>query len=470
VANFLPTINFGGLATGLDTNSLITQLMSLERRPQVLAQQSQKLEETRLGYLKEIDTKLSSLALKAASLRDVATWAKVQKATSSAEDVLTATVTGSNAPGAYTVQVTALARAQQIKQAAGGATSAGSNGDLKIQVGSGAQVTVTLTAGDTLDTVATKINGTSGIGVNASVVSGVLYLSSKTTGAANTIDVQGSLANAFKLRSNQAVTTVTAQDASVSVNGGSAVTSASNDITNAIVGVTISAKSTGTSTLTLSDFQVDADAISTKVQAFVDEYNGLLDYLRPKLAEKRVPNATTDLDRKKGALFGDSRLSNLLAQLRSAVGGTVSGQASDLASLSAVGISTGATTSSGALDPDAIAGKLDFDSAKLKEKLASRPDEVKALFTTDATGAAQGIARRVESYLTPWNQTGGIIDSRIESENSIINALKSRITAMDYRLSQRERSLRQQFAALETAVSNSQQQGSWLAGQIAQLG
>lgn len=470
MSEFLPSINFGGLASGLDTNSIISQLMSLERRPQVLAQQSQKFEETRVGYLKEIDTKLSNLSLKVAGLRDVATWAKVQTATSSDATVLTGTIAGSPAPGAYTVQVTALARGQQIKQGAGGVTSASTGGDLKISVGGGSQVTVDLLAGDNLETVATKINSATGIGVTASVASGVLYLSSKSTGAAQTIDVQGTLAGEFKLNSGQSVTTVTAQDASVAVNGGAPVSSSSNDVTNAIVGVTLTAKNTGTVTLTVSAADLDSEGLSAKVKSFVDDYNALIDYLRPKLAEKRVLKATTDADRNKGTLFGDSRLSSLLSQLRGAISGPVSGQPSDLASLSDIGISTGATTSSGALDPDRLAGKLVFDETKFKDKLKTRADDVKALFTAD-TGSdpTRGVARRLEAVLSPWTTTGGIIDSRVAGENSIIDAWKKRITAMDYRLAQRELTLRNQFTALERAISAAQTQGNWLSGQLAQL-
>ena len=52
----------------------------------------------------------------------------------------------------------------------------------------------------------------------------------------------------------------------------------------------------------------DQAAISDKVKAFVDQYNSTIDFIRTKLTEKRVPNATTDTDARKGPLFGDPQL------------------------------------------------------------------------------------------------------------------------------------------------------------------
>ena len=57
------------------------------------------------------------------------------------------------------------------------------------------------------------------------------------------------------------------------------------------------------------------------------------------------------------------------------------GRPADTEQLSEAGVSTGATTGSGALNQDAIAGKLTLDATKLTERLAANFDDVKSLFT-----------------------------------------------------------------------------------------
>ena len=56
------TIQFGGLATGLDTSSIIDQLMELERRPLSLLEKDKTWLNSRLKAFTELDTKLKSFA------------------------------------------------------------------------------------------------------------------------------------------------------------------------------------------------------------------------------------------------------------------------------------------------------------------------------------------------------------------------------------------------------------------------
>jgi len=185
-------------------------------------------------------------------------------------------------------------------------------------------------------------------------------------------------------------------------------------------------------------------------------------------------NPTTDDDRAKGVLRGDSQLDSLLNSLRSTFGDLVQGRPSDMQALSQVGLSTGKTTGSGALDQDAIEGKLTLDTTKLSDALNTRLSDVKALFS-NATGsyATEGLAQRLHRVVDPWVVGSGtstaIFDSRISSEQSIIDGLVKQQSDMDVRLNERETALRQKFTAMETALSQIQSQGNWLMGQLAQL-
>ena len=173
-------------------------------------------------------------------------------------------------------------------------------------------------------------------------------------------------------------------------------------------------------------------------------------------------------------LRGDPGLTSLLTSLRASVADVFSGRPSDTDQLSEAGVSTGATTGSGTLNQDSIAGKLTLDATKLTERLAANFDGVKSLFTS-STGSydTEGLSQRLDRFLTPWLTGDGtnapIMSSRIDASASLISDLTDQMASIDQRLSLREAALRQQFTSLETALSQIQSQGQWLSGQLAQL-
>jgi len=462
-------LQLSGLASGLDSAAIIQQLMAIERQPQVRALQQQRVEEARVTALQDIQTRLSNLSDAIDGLKDAAPWADVQTVESSSTAV-SAVRTGGAAAGAYTVSVSQLARAaQQAQQTATSAASA--TGTLTFQVGAGSAATVNLTSGDTLDTIAGRINATTDIPVYATVVNGKLVVSGKTTGAANTINVGGTLAADFGFTQ-----TLAPQDATYSLNGGADQTSASNSLTDAIVGVTLNLKATTTSAATISVGapSPDKDAITSKIQAFVDQYNSTIDFVQQKLSEKKVAQPQSDADRAKGILNGDSALTGLLSNLRKAVADVVSGRPASMSYLSQVGLTTGKTTGSGALSKDAVSGKLSLDATQLGDQLAMRFSDVKALFR-NVTGkyATEGLGQRLGGILDPWLVGSGknpsLMDSRIAGEQSEIKALKQRQAELEIRMTAKQDALKAQFAGLETALSKVQSEGNWLAGQLAHL-
>ena len=85
----------------------------------------------------------------------------------------------------------------------------------------------------------------------------------------------------------------------------------------------------------------DQSAVKSKVQAFVDQYNSTVDFIRTEVNEKRVPNATTDAAARKGPLFADTQLTGLLTSLRSMVADKTS-VTGGIKSFADIGVSTGA--------------------------------------------------------------------------------------------------------------------------------
>jgi len=462
-----PLFNIGGIASGLDTNTIIGQLLAIERQPEVRALQQQHIEEARQNALRDVNTRLTNLQTAIAGLRDVSTWGDVQSVTSSDAANLGVARTGGAAPGGYQVQVTQLARAHQVTSAA--LASAADDDELHISVGSGTAVDVAVKAGDNLDTIAAKINSASGIQVYASVVSSKLVLSGKVTGSANTISVTSDSGLDTDLGFTQSLS---ARDAKYTVDGGAVQSSASNVVTAAIPGVTLTFKGVMASaaSIVVGSPAPNTDVVQSKIQAFVDQYNSTVDFIYSKLKEQKVVNPTTDDDRAKGILKGDPGLESILTQLRGAIGNTFTGAQPDLNQLCLVGLSTGKTVGGGTISQDSIEGLLTLDSDKLSAMLTNRFSDVKKLFT-NVTGTydSEGLAQRLDDLIRPQVQTGGVLAGRIDSEGSAISDLKQRQKDIETRVALRETQLRAQFTAMETALSQSQSLMSQLSGQFAAL-
>lgn len=473
---FGPTFNFGGIASGLDTNAIVSQLMAIEGRSKTRLTQQKTVETARQTALQDIQTRLRNLRSAVAGLGDAGTWGDQQSVSSADATRVAVRRTAGAAPGGYAVQVDGLARAAQMTQGTG-VTSAAAADTLRITVGA-KTVDVVITAGDSLATIAERINGTSDTPVFASVINDKLILSGKTTGLANTITVaDGDTGNGTDLAAALGFTQTQApRNADFWVDGTHYTDRTSNIVTDVLPGleITLKATTTGTVGLTVGQPGADTDTIKAKVQAFVDQYNSTIEFIQGKLDEKKVANPTTQAEREKGLLRGDAGLSILLSRLRAGVSDVFSGRPTDLDQLSEVGITTGKSTGSGAVDPNALAGKLTLDATKLTEKLASSFGDVKALFT-NVTGAyaTEGLGQRLTDLIAPWTDGNGtdraLLASRITASQDAQKALTDRMADLDRRLALREKSLRAQFTAMETALSAAQSQSSWLSGQLSRL-
>ena len=102
-----------GLFSGIDTASLISQLLALEARPRTLAQQRiLQLQQQQSAYL-DINSKLSALRTAATTFRTQFTF-QAMGATSTDDSVLTATASRSAVPGSYSFLVDRLVSSQQM--------------------------------------------------------------------------------------------------------------------------------------------------------------------------------------------------------------------------------------------------------------------------------------------------------------------------------------------------------------------
>jgi flagellar hook-associated protein 2 len=459
--------SISGLASGIDTASLISALMTIEQRPQARIQQKLVVEQARQAAFKDTLTQLSALKTAYQSVTDPAAWADTQTVSSTDDAHVSAIRTAGAAAGAYVVAITQLARANQYT--ASGATTAAADDVLHLTVG-GTTTDVAIAAGDTLDSIASKIQGVGSSPVYASVVGGQLVISDRATGMAariSSITTDGSSGLSF-------AETQTAQDAAFTIDG-AAHTSGSNVVADAVAGLTLTLRGQTSSpaTITVGTPAVDATALQQKLTAFVGQYNTTIGFIIGKLNESVVASPQNDADRAKGVLNGDSSLQSLLSTLRNAFSDLVDGRPPGFQSLAQIGISTGRATGLGGLDSNSIDGKLVFDTTAFSNAVRSDLNNVKALFT-NATGdyATEGLAQRLNGILGPWtagSSSNGLLSTRIDGESATISSLQADSAAWTPRLALREQMLRAQFAAMETALSRAQSQSSWLDGQIAQL-
>jgi flagellar hook-associated protein 2 len=448
-------ISLGGLSSGLDTQSVIDQLMAVDRAPETRLRLKESALEARQQALSDVATRLRNLLTAAKDLGSVSTWADTQTLDVSDSSKLTATRQSGAAPGGHDITVTTLARSEQRSFA-----FAKEAGTLNL----GADTHISVSASDDGAAVADKINAAAGSPFYAVYVKDPLndptkdrlVLTRKDTGnydpAALSVDGLGW---------TSAVTVKAGVNASFSVDGGAPQESLSNVVTSAIPGLQLTLKATGTSSVTVSPPGPDNSAVKGKVQAFVDQYNSTVDFIRSELAEKRVPNATNDTDARKGPLFADTQLTGLLAQLRGLVSDKT-GVGGAIKSFGDIGVSTG-TATGGAASADALAGKLQLNATKFADALEDNRLDLKA-FLTDTTN---GISAKLTTLLDPVAKaSSGLIDVRAKQAGDEAGSIEDRIALMETRLSEKADRLKAQFTAMEQALAQSQSQQSWLSAQL----
>lgn len=332
-----------GLATGLDTEGMVKQLINAEsyrlnkyKQNQQAAQWKQEIyRNTNLDLGNFIvntkkELELSSATTSGLSLsRSIESVSWLKEAFSSNTSTATVTARGTAVPGSYSLQVNQLAKgvygasksnittdgttkvslSTQLKDIQGIGLAVGDidqfyiNGK-EIKKSDGSSLTDTSTVQDLINAV-----NSSGAGVTMSYDSnlGRFFISSNSTGADSKLQVTNdgaagavtgntlNLMNALNLSVtygdgssedfsavNSASGTYLGQDASYDFAGAVGLTSSTNQVT--VNGVTMTFAGEGSSTITVN---TNVDQIVAKVKKFFEEdYNQLLDQLNTKTTEK----------------------------------------------------------------------------------------------------------------------------------------------------------------------------------------
>lgn len=353
-----------GLVSGLDTTTIITQLMQLERQPQQRLQAKKTVAENAVKAYQQINTKMAALRDAARGLSGRDDW-KITKATSSLTDAVGVAATTGASTGSLTFTVDRLA-------AAASRASSGTVASLTTVVAAGPVtivkdgVTTNIDVGDgQLATVVQKINeSTAGVKAAAVQVAPNTYklqLTSTTTGASSAFTVSPAFTG---LGSMDAL--LTGQDAQIRVGGAApgayTVTSSTNTMTYVLPGVTLTLKKADPAVNVTVNVATDVDGLADRASKIVDAANAAITDIRALSAAGKDGNAG-------GPLSADSIVRRLEQEVLSAVGsGRFDGTTPALA-----GIEVTRT------------GTLTFTRSKFLDSYAANPTQVADLFQEKAT-------------------------------------------------------------------------------------
>jgi len=446
----------------IDVSSLVSQLVAATRAPKdsLIASQTQTVT-TEISAVGTLKGALSAFQSSLSTLDSPSTF-NAQTASSSAPSVFTATAGSTAVGGTYSVAVSQLAQAQQLvsKPFVGDGSAIVGTGTLKVSLG-GTSFNVTIgTANQTVAGIASAINSATGNpGVTATVITGTdgahLVLSSTLTGAANTIQVAetdgGTALSALSYGTGNTTNykeDSAAQDAQFSISGISH-TSASNTVSDALGGITLSllgtTPATGTGSTATLKVANDSATIETNIGAFVTAYNTLAG----SLSSLGSYDSTTGTA---GPMLGDSLLSGIQNELRSALYGVVNTGSSTYSSLASVGITTNTD------------GTLSMNGTRLQTALSAAPSAVSALFSS-----AGGVATKLNTQITAALASGGTIDTRSTTLVKQENSLSAQTADLNSQMTALTASLTQQYASLNTLLSSLQTTSAYLTQQFAAL-
>ena len=394
-------IRFGGMASGLDTESLVKQLVSAEKtRVDKFTQQKiwkqwqqtayNETNKTMANFILDTRKNLgltrttSTGALVSGSINTV-DW--VKKASSSNDTAFEVKATASAPAGVSTLKVEALATGANVSSTSNisdtitkasditGLTFTDGKAEISINGKS-----IVLAEDDTLNQISQKIRAALPE-VNANYDSGAkrFFLSTKATGSDSKIEF-GTDDNTIKFVAAMNFTDLSkaqGTNSKIIYNGGTVIEYKSNNISINGLNLTLKTKTNIEETIRVD---TDVDGAYNKIKEFVDEYNKLIDGFDSKLAEKKYRDfqpltdeqkeamSETDIKlweekAKSGLLKNDETMTRMMQTIRQDIYQKVDG----FGSIYELGITTGSWRDN---------GKLTIDETKLKDALRNDSEKV----------------------------------------------------------------------------------------------
>ena len=469
----MSTISFSGLASGIDSASLIDALVAAREKQN----DSRKAEIEHLGKesdaLEEVNTKLLKLSSLVDRFRTVNAGGVLKKATSSDSTVATA-VAGSNTTSTtYNITVGSLAKnaTASLEDTAMGENYTSST-DVMTEAGAGPySVTLDVGLGSDLVSSSFSVSGTTTLqdfvdAVNSdSTLSGRITASIVNAGTSSSADYRVVLSTTYTgtSKGNLAVTvdpgmtdvalnggTVSqATDASFTVDGLGTITRSSNVVSDLFTGLTINLLKSGAST-TIS-VTSDASGTGDLVNQIVKQYNDIVEYI----GENDV--VTQDSTSKDGEITYGSLAktkvdNNFLTDFRDQLLAATSSTGTYITSFADMGLSTNRD------------GTITLDTEEFVAKVGTDPTGASEVLTSfaDGVGGTLGTIYQYTKY-------AGYIDTAQESNTAQVENLQDKIAQVERGSDKLRESLTKTFARLEQITAKLQSDQSALSGILSGL-
>lgn len=259
------------------------------------------------------------------------------------------------------------------------------------------------------------------------------------------------------------------------------------DFTIDDINISLSENAVTTSPVTFTVTKNTEDIIEN-VKQFIDDYNEIISLITTKTTERPnsdyqplTPDQQDEMEKddidswneqaKKGMLFGDNKINNVLRDLRYAMSNKTS--VSTL-TLSSIGIAPASYDTS---------GKLVFNEETFKTKLNENSEEVINLFTKSSTetNGISGVAKQIQTVLKAnvgtFGGTGILVEEAGLGDglSKSTNYLSKRMNEYDKRMDELKEDLADEkeryynkFTALEQALNTLNSQSSWLTSFLGQ--
>ena len=480
-----PSITSLGVGTGIDVNSIVNKLVSIERLPITDLQTQVSQIQTTVSAVGQIKSDVNALETAAQALANPGTW-NATTGSSNNSAAVSITSTAGAAAATYNVAVSQLAMPQSVVTNTSLSSSSATvgSGSLTISLGSwsgssftqnsSTPVTINVSASDSLSTIASNINAANA-GVSASILNDAsgsrLVITSSTTGASNgfkitandsdgnNTDGSGLSSLAYDPSSGTTGTTLkeTAQDSQAIING-VAVTSTTNTYTDVLPDVSLTVSQlVSSSAPVVCTVAPDTKSMATAVSSFASAYSDLATYISSA-------TAYDSSSKQAGVLEGNAMAVNVLNQLREALGSATSAS------------STFPTLESMGLDIQ-VDGSMVVDGTQLNSALQNVA-EMKKAFATATTSdvnasssltSANGFGVQILDITQNMLSTNGAIASQTNAFNTQIKDDQAEEAQLDDRANMYEQMLKAQYTALDTTMAGISGQGSYITNMIAEM-
>jgi len=220
-----------------------------------------------------------------------------------------------------------------------------------------------------------------------------------------------------------------------------------NVVNDLIPGVSLNLKKASPGQEIRLSVKENMEAVSGKIKAFVDAYNGALSFIQNQSKLTKGANGKESL----GPLGGDSMSRQVENTLRRIILSPQMGVQSRIQNLNQLGIEFNRN------------GTLNFTQEKFNKTLSAAPQDVSNFFRGDGlvTGFVPTLKRELGNLQNP---AFGVLANRKKGIQEKINRFNTQIDQKERQLEKKEESLRKKFADLEQKMSQINQQGAAVAG------